>query len=1141
MTKKIKYNNEYLRWELLDSDVVVAFAEGSASENPWDVNGGVWPYADGSGRVCQLTPGGTVDATATSADILEGQTAYARGNRLIGTISTVTPRVEDNAVIVPKGYVAREQIITVEGTGPADYGYVTEEGSFQPIALDGDVPQNVGEAVELEEGSVFLYATGHSEPDYSINTTASADNVVDGKTVVLNGMLTTGTMPASTPTVSGNIVSIPKGYITEDTSFTVGTSGSGLEFYECASYTPASESGEYQSIVISNVTSSDSQAVSELEGTYVLESGTLDNKNMVFSKNDGMSIKQSAEGWNIYDSTESVYMDISSLFHPFYLPNDGSYEANKISNGTEVSFTLTNATVKLPATSESWSGYKMAWNEGQPGDGILVTEAHFEVDGEPMTGYVYNGEYLPDSNSYGDGFARATGILSDKLWIQYVEGSHNKWLIWEPHEWGENIYYSNTTSGKDASISEVCAGPWEPEVNGHSWIPVLNPMGSPAGWAKTEELVEGLEIKGYIPEVGKVYAFDSTINGNMYPAEITSEGGVELPEGITVSPTDVLDGVFYIDSTGNKVEGTMPTVHHSVEQNVVTIGSGYIEGVEFTVGRSLGATEYTPGTTDQQIEPDTYLTGVQTIKGDSSLVGSNIKKGITIFGVDGTLESGIDTSDATALDYTILAGFTAYGNGAKIVGTMPDRSHADFDVTDQSYNGYWWEALCEYHWTMPGGYYGGNEGYVTIQNLEPSVIKAGTTIKIGTSEIIGEYEGESFDFSAASFDFSNYLPTGWSAYNCYGDLEHGQAQILPDRVTTFNTLTDLNGDNKNILWLSSSPGYVSSDGYVEINGLSEVKPENIKKDVVIAGVTGTYEGESTGGSGSTMEFYECASVNSGESYTGNIVVSGIGDPDGVYTPINSLPFTDNAWTMTNDLSTFYMTLWDDCWILWEGYNDDPMIYASSNNTNPSATAQELCSSTWTEGTFTAEVDSSGPSGTPTWSGYKMAWSEGESGWVKTDELVEGLEIKGYTPEVGKVYAFDSTINGNMYPAEIPSGGGDSAGGSSSGVAHTDNITAPSDDNSKVILLLGSPSAPVASAKALHVYNWGGPSYEQCWRNGTKIVAPTDYDFDGVEDGVFMVDEDDGSGFNGHGSVKPWECTWEDDEYDDIICIAWSVK
>ena len=160
---------------------------------------------------------------------------------------------------------------------------------------------------------------------------------------------------------------------------------------------------------------------------------------------------------------------------------------------------------------------------------------------------------------------------------------------------------------------------------------------------------------------------------------------------------------------------------------------------------------------------------------------------------------------------------------------------------------------------------------------------------------------------------------------------------------------------------------------------------------------------------SSMEFYECASVNSGESYTGNIVVSGIGDPDGVYTPINSLPFTDNAWTMTNDLSTFYMTLWDDCWILWEGYNDDPMIYASSNNTNPSATAQELCSSTWTKGTFTAEVDSSGPSGTPTWSGYKMAWSEGESGWVKTDELVEGLEIKGYTPRIGTIYNSDATI------------------------------------------------------------------------------------------------------------------------------------
>ena len=53
-----------------------------------------------------------------------------------------------------------------------------------------------------------------------------------------------------------------------------------------------------------------------------------------------------------------------------------------------------------------------------------------------------------------------------------------------------------------------------------------------------------------------------------------------------------------------------------------------------------GATTYTPTTTNQTISAGTYLTGAQTIKGDSNLVASNIKSGVSIFGVNGTLVEG---------------------------------------------------------------------------------------------------------------------------------------------------------------------------------------------------------------------------------------------------------------------------------------------------------------------------------------------------------------------------------------------------------------------------------------------------------------------------------------------------------------------
>lgn len=56
-----------------------------------------------------------------------------------------------------------------------------------------------------------------------------------------------------------------------------------------------------------------------------------------------------------------------------------------------------------------------------------------------------------------------------------------------------------------------------------------------------------------------------------------------------------------------------------------------------------GAQTYTPGTTDQAISANQYLTGAQTILGDADLVASNIKKDVEIFGVTGTYEGGTPT------------------------------------------------------------------------------------------------------------------------------------------------------------------------------------------------------------------------------------------------------------------------------------------------------------------------------------------------------------------------------------------------------------------------------------------------------------------------------------------------------------------
>lgn len=90
------------------------------------------------------------------------------------------------------------------------------------------------------------------------------------------------------------------------------------------------------------------------------------------------------------------------------------------------------------------------------------------------------------------------------------------------------------------------------------------------------------------------------------------------------------------------------TVTPTESQQTVTPDTGYDGLTKVTVGAvssthignkvtKKSAQTYTPGTSDQTIGSGQYLSGTQTIKGDSNLVGSNILSGKSIFGVPGSV------------------------------------------------------------------------------------------------------------------------------------------------------------------------------------------------------------------------------------------------------------------------------------------------------------------------------------------------------------------------------------------------------------------------------------------------------------------------------------------------------------------------
>ena len=67
-------------------------------------------------------------------------------------------------------------------------------------------------------------------------------------------------------------------------------------------------------------------------------------------------------------------------------------------------------------------------------------------------------------------------------------------------------------------------------------------------------------------------------------------------------------------------------------------------------------------------ELETLLNDILEDK-NTNLTPENLKKGVTVLGVDGNY-IGTDTSDATATNEDVLEGKTAYAQGQKLTGTL---------------------------------------------------------------------------------------------------------------------------------------------------------------------------------------------------------------------------------------------------------------------------------------------------------------------------------------------------------------------------------------------------------------------------------------------------------------------------------------
>ena len=321
-------------------------------------------------------------------------------------------------------------------------------------------------------------------------------------------------------------------------------------------------------------------------------------------------------------------------------------------------------------------------------------------------------------------------------------------------------------------------------------------------------------IVGLMLMVSPVYALDS--NGVIYDNSASGSSATNV--------NDALNDLYLKLNEKQTEINNIKNIGNATSNKILSGYTAYVKGNTITGSiPSKGATTYTPGRSNQTIASGQYLSGVQTIKGDANLVAANIAKGKSIFGINGTY-----TSDATATSPYIVNGKTAYVNGSKVTGTLPNRSCASCGASGVvGLNSDIWSNVAvspfdgALHWQIntdgvkrlnlqvPYGVYGGSgnpgglngDGYVGIE-----VTRFGNAT---TSQVL----------NTATFTSENGMSIKGSIPN------KGAATYTPG--TSNQTI--------------ASGNYLS--GTQTIKGDPNLVASNIAKGKSIFGVTGTYTGD----------------------------------------------------------------------------------------------------------------------------------------------------------------------------------------------------------------------------------------------------------------------------------------------------------
>lgn len=315
--------------------------------------------------------------------------------------------------------------------------------------------------------------------------------------------------------------------------------------------------------------------------------------------------------------------------------------------------------------------------------------------------------------------------------------------------------------------------------------------------------VNGNKLTGTMPNIG---AQTADISAKATSITLTAgyhngSGAIKIAtaEQNKIITGNIKSGITILGVAGKtEVIDTANVTDSAVNANILSGKKAFINGTALTgsmtnVGAQTGtiSTKFGTVTPTQGYHNGSGSISIHTNE-QAKIIAGNIKSGVTLLGVAGSLSEGIDTSDATAIASEILNAKTAYVNGVKVTGSIPSKSAATFTPTTSAQE------------IAAGQYLSGKQ---TIDAI-PSAFKDMTTTDVIAANVL----------------------SGKKAGNTTGII----TGTMPNRGQVVGAISTKSG------FYTIQDGYHNGLGIVEIDSVERAKiiSDNIKSGITILGVAG---------------------------------------------------------------------------------------------------------------------------------------------------------------------------------------------------------------------------------------------------------------------------------------------------------------